>query len=112
MGRHKASDFNAAQFTKNMNALPELCYAIDPVTDRAVILQRGTSGYYPVDHDKFPFAKRDPAAFVLQQNTAMQITDEQREAMIFGSMFGWDTPGADPEGMLATNKVAVAGAFG
>lgn len=101
MGRPKADDFNTKQFAVNMAALPELCYALDPVCNRVILIERGGRGYYPVDLDKFPRAKIEPESFIMQYNNEMRVTEEQREAMIFGSMFGWDKPGADPASLVA-----------
>lgn len=76
------------------NTLPELCYFNRDDSGEVVILKRGIPGYFPIDEDKFPMSVSHPAEFVKQQNDAMGVKRSQVEAMVFGSMFGWDTPGA------------------
>lgn len=69
--------------------LPEICFAILPATGEPICIARGESGY-------------QPAAIILdgqdwrKMNEALGITPAHVEAMIVGSMFGWDVPGADP----------------
>lgn len=64
--------------------LPLICASRDLVTGDAIAIKRGESGYYP-------FVNRiDPNAY----NQLRGITPAQREAMVAGSMFGWDVPGA------------------
>lgn len=67
--------------------LPRVCLAITPGTENPVRIVRGESGYYPVH----------PATDVARFNNERGITEHQVEAMLAGSMFGWECPGADPD---------------
>lgn len=66
--------------------LPEWCYAENPHSGEPVIIRRFESGYEPVTLDIWP----------AESNGLMGVTREQELAMLAGSMFGWDKPGADP----------------
>lgn len=70
------------------NDLPEYCYTKSILTGKTIIIQRGQSGYYDTDY-------ADLNADDL--NTQLGVTKAQAAAMLVGSMFGWDTPGADPD---------------
>lgn len=52
-------------------------------------INRGVAGYSPI------YGMSDTTAERL--NKAAAVTVQQKEAMIAGSMFGWDVPGADPD---------------
>lgn len=66
--------------------LPELCAHRLPGTNEPILIKRGSMGYWP-RHGSF-----DVDAF----NEHHGITPAQAEAMLVGSMFGFDCPGADP----------------
>lgn len=97
----KTAPFNQNQYDKNVAALPELAYACHITTGEAVLITIGEPGFRPVDTEKFPLAGSAPKDFVRQQNEAMQVTPAQGKAMLMGSIFGWDKPGAHPESMIA-----------
>lgn len=75
-----------------MNKLPKICYGLDTIEHRAIIIKRGDMGYYKTDW---------PAGYtqdmIDELNEMLGVTREQAEAMYIGSMFGWDVPGADPD---------------
>ena len=68
--------------------LPSLCYARHPETSATVLIVRGEDGYHPVQTFLTP----------AQLNAALAEppTPAQVQAMVVGSMFGWQVPGADP----------------
>ncbi len=68
--------------------LPPLCYARHPETGATVLIVRGEAGYHPVQTFLTPG----------QLNAALAElpTPAQVQAMLVGSMFGWQVPGADP----------------
>jgi hypothetical protein len=71
---------------ETLKKLPEICASRHPTTGEAVLLRRGSIGYWPagrIDPDKF--------------NERHGVTAAQLEAMEIGSHFGFDVPGADPD---------------
>lgn len=68
--------------------LPPLCYARQPETGATVLIVRGEPGYHPVETSLTPE----------QLNSALAVppTGAQVEALLIGSMFGWQAAGADP----------------
>jgi hypothetical protein len=71
-----------------LKKLPETCAARLPMNDSPILLKRGVMGYWPA-----PRPDMDVDAF----NARYGITPAQVEAMLAGSMFGWDCPAADPD---------------
>lgn len=69
------------------NVLPEYCYAKKPSTGEVIKIRKGESGYYPVLAD----VNCD------ELNAILGVTKGQAEAMLVGSMFGWNIPGANPD---------------
>jgi hypothetical protein len=71
----------------NFSRLPPYCAARHVSTGIPIIIFVGENGYHEfeseVDVDKF--------------NQENDVTETQVKAMIYGSMFGWDVPGADPQ---------------
>ena len=67
--------------------LPGYCAAKHPTTGKTVLIKRGERGFWP--------AYGIPSADIF--NRERGITDHQREAMLIGSMFGWDVPGVAHE---------------
>lgn len=75
--------------------LPEQCYSCLATTGEIVILKRGEMGYFKTD---IPVSDRDAAKeLVKHYNDKLGVTKPQYEAMKVGSMFGWDTPAANPQ---------------
>jgi len=56
-------------------------------SNRGVVIKAGESGYYELDYD----------VDVERFNELRAVTKAQQEAMFSGSMFGWNTRGADPD---------------
>ena len=73
---------------KVLEKLPELCFAIDAGTGAVIAIKKGERGYWTT--------KDMVAADVDFFNEKLGVTPAQREAMIAGSLFGFDVPGADP----------------
>ena len=54
-----------------------------------IVVKRGEKGYWP---------SGIPNGYVADKmNERWGVSPAMREAMLAGSMFGWDVPGADPE---------------
>ena len=84
-----------ATFIPLRSDLPEVCYSILPSTGDVIIIKHGESGYYRCE-----YSTEDKAfnrEFANDRNANLGVSKAQAEAMKAGSMFGWDTPAADPK---------------
>ncbi len=70
------------------NRLPEFCYVVTPLGEVSMV-KLGVAGHWPQPNTTIQSAE--------EHNEAMDITPEQEEAMLTGSMFGFHVPGADPD---------------
>lgn len=80
---------------KLSEGLPELCWSILPGEGRLICIKRGERGYYPSDWETGDLEQNRKIADYSNQKRG--ITKAQEEAMLCGSMHGWDVPGADPK---------------
>lgn len=69
--------------------LPDLCFAINDVSNKVVILKKGVSTYFEYDNTRQLTCD--------ELNESIGVSKAQAAAMKTGSMFGWDVPGANPE---------------
>ncbi len=69
--------------------LPERAYANMPSTGELILIKRGEVGYYPEPD------LEDVSAAIM--NDIIGVSKAEAEAMLCGSLFGWDVPGANPE---------------
>lgn len=84
-----------ATFIPLRSDLPEVCYSILPSTGDVIIIKHGESGYYRCE-----YSTEDKAfnrEFANDRNANLGISKAQVEAMLAGSMYGWDVPAADPK---------------
>ena len=79
---------------KYAEGLPELCFSTMPGTGELICIKRGESGYYPSDWNTS--SREHNRQIADEQNRRLGVTAAQKEAMMCGSMFGWNVPGADP----------------
>ena len=80
------------------HSLPGMCYSTLKSTGELIVIKKGESGYFKTDHNT-----NDPAENSVRanrMNKMIGVTGAQLKAMEFGSMFGWDKPGAKPEAYL------------
>lgn len=75
-------------------SLPEKCFSHLETSGEIIVITKGERGYSPTG--AFP-VKDDPKESASALNDANGITKAQEAAMVAGSMFGWDTPAADPK---------------
>ena len=72
--------------TVTFSNLPDSCATRNLADDLPIMIMQGQSGYVPL-----------PSDFDIDgYNTRRNVTPAQIEAMIIGSMFGWQVPGANP----------------
>ena len=80
------------------NELPDTCFSVLPSTGQLIIIKKSESGYYPSEWDA---GNREENRDIASSHNARRgITDIQEAAMLAGSMFGWNTPGANPQWYL------------
>ena len=76
------------------SSLPERCFTVLQSTGGVVAIERGKQGYFPTDNGGDPETARKAATLL---NQKLGVSKAQEAAMAAGSMFGWDTPAADPK---------------
>ena len=88
--------------------LPEHCCSILPSTGELIVIKRGERGYYRSEWNTD--SREENKSIADFTNNRMGITPAQLEAMICGSMCGWDVPGAQPQFYLdrASKEKSVA----
>lgn len=80
------------------NELPDFCLSTLPSSGQLIILRKGERGYYASEWDT---RKREENQNIAREHNRQRgISDIQAAAMSAGSMFGWHTPGADPQWYL------------
>lgn len=89
------STSNKTKTTETAAGLPEVCASRNPADDSPVLLKRGEKGFWPMS-----------ATNVTPEecNKAWGITKSQEKAMLVGSMFGWNVPGADPANYIESGS--------
>ena len=78
--------------------LPEKCYAVLPSGDEIITVRHGEAGYYHTD--KYGHDRAHVQAIVDEYNAQINVTKAQAAAMLAGSLFGWETPAADPKNTM------------
>ena len=83
-------------------AYPDFCYSVLPGSNKVIIIQAHESGYFNTDiRARTPEEAREMADFY---NQRLGVTKAEEKAMLTGSMFGWDVPGANPSRYDKTGK--------
>ena len=75
------------------SSLPERCFSVLQSTGEVIAIERGKRGYLVTDNECAPSLARKAADLL---NRKLGVSKAQEAAMSAGSMFGWDTPAADP----------------
>jgi hypothetical protein len=84
--RQEPMEFIRRNISEVLADLPEICAAHLPSDNSPILIKRGKRGY----------CQRWEAYDGERFNKHHGITDAQVGAMLAGSMFGFDCPGADP----------------
>lgn len=79
---------------RHRSLLPDMCYSVMKSTGKLVVLKRGEEGCFSTSYNTPDPVKNKELADYL--NEKLRVTPAQVQAMSVGSMFGWNTPGADP----------------
>ena len=83
--------------------LPETCFSTLPGTGELIILKSGETGYYHSEWNTGdPVKNQEIADF---HNRKSGITPAQVQAMVIGSLCGFDAPGAKPQMYLDEAKL-------
>ena len=85
---------NGVQTIPLRSSLPEKCFSTLKSTGEVIVITKGEKGYTPTG--VFP-QDASPREGVTATNAANGVTKAQEAAMVAGSMFGWETPAADPK---------------
>lgn len=76
------------------SSLPEKCFSVLEATGEVITITRGEVGYQPTGQ----WAQDGPTQIGADAlNDTIGVTKAQVAAMKAGSLFGWDTPAADPK---------------
>lgn len=76
------------------SSLPDKCFSITSAADEIIIITKGEMFRRPAGARAEGMTAREGATAA---NEAMGVTKAQEAAMLFGSTYGWDKPGADPK---------------
>ena len=74
--------------------LPEQCYAVHEETGEVIIVKKGETGFFRTDINTS--GKEESRELVDEYNKKLGISKAKAAAMYWGSLYGFDTPGADP----------------
>lgn len=87
------TDDNGMAIEPNGTYLPGSCLSVSNLDGSLIYITRDEKGFRPAGDNADPGHYR---AHADRENEADGVTKAQEAAMVHGSMFGWNTPGADP----------------
>jgi len=93
---------NTQQLEENLAKLPSTCMAVLEPENVIIFLERNMSGYKPLKKDSYlnnPVLRKGETLleYVDRKNARFNCTSQQRMAMMYGSMFGFDQAHANPD---------------
>ncbi|MBQ7645883.1 MAG: hypothetical protein IJS94_01315 [Clostridia bacterium] len=103
---------NGSRVVPLRSDLPDHCYSVYIITGEIIILKKGVKGFFKTDIETKSVA--ESREIVNEENKKLGISKAQASAMYWGSLYGFDTPGADPtlydvNGRMINNKRADRG---
>ena len=93
---------NGASYEQKKPLLLPKCYSVIPSSGELILIKNGEKGYFPTNQ-----STNDPKqnrTLADEKNAELGVSKAQEEAMLAGSMFGWNVPGADPHRYDETGK--------
>ena len=87
---------NGNTYAPKNTTLPQRCFSVLPSTGELILLKRYEKGYMPC-YDFSTDSREENQEFANDRNIKMGVTKAQEQAMVAGSMFGWNTPAAEPK---------------
>jgi len=70
----------------------EICYNIEPSSGMLILIKYGDRGYYKCDYSTDN--EEENRALADRLNSRLGVSPTRAEAMLAGSLFGWDVPAA------------------
>lgn len=86
---------NGSKVVPLRSDLPDCCYSVNKTTGEVIILKKGETGFYRTDIQTK--GREESRELVGCQNSKLGVTKSQEAAMYWGSVYGFDTSGADPK---------------
>lgn len=77
------------------NELPDMCYTALRTTNELVGIKKNENGYFP--YKDFDGGYEEAKKLAELYNKKLELSPAQIEAMVCGSMFGWDSAAANPQ---------------
>ena len=84
-------------------SLTESCFSTLEATGELIVIAKGEKGYSPTGVFPQDTSPKEGAAAL---NAANGVTKAQEAAMVAGSMFGWETPAANPKNYDSSFQIA------
>ena len=84
---------------ENLEKLPDICYGVLPIEPKIILLKAGERGYYESHTPTFK-SRAKAEDYCNYLNSQIGVTFNQRKAMEHGSLWGFDTPAANPDNKI------------
>ena len=94
---------NGSKVIPLRSSLPERCYSVAESTGNLIIITKGEMGFTNVNDKKNTLEQNRELAD--GHNAEMGVTKVQEQAMLAGSMFGWNVAAADPKNYNEQGKL-------